>query len=168
VQLHFLFVSVHVVVVQPNAEKTLPAFSQVTATDEMDRQASSTGNVAEPVVRVLSVYVPSALATKVPVVPIDPVIGTVGHARLSSDTSRLPDSFKQDDATFHVPTTFPPQADTLVQLAIGPEPLTPLAPAVLPAPAVLLPAPPAGVSALMLHPAPAPSATHTDTPKNIQ
>jgi len=45
-----------------------PAVAHVTATDEIVRQEGAKGNVTLPVVVVLSTQVPSALATKLPVV----------------------------------------------------------------------------------------------------
>jgi hypothetical protein len=48
--------------------KILPTLSHPTATEEIDRQFGASGNVTVPVVVVLSVYVPSALAVNVPVV----------------------------------------------------------------------------------------------------
>jgi len=46
----------------------VPAFSHVTGTDDTVKHEGGRGNVTDPVVVVLSVYVPSALATKEPVV----------------------------------------------------------------------------------------------------
>ena len=46
----------------PRAEKMPCALSQVTGTDEIVMQELSSGNVMDPVVVVLSAYVPSDLA----------------------------------------------------------------------------------------------------------
>lgn len=129
-QLHWPFVSLQTEVVQPKTLNRFDVFSQATGTDETVRHEAASGKVAEPVVRVLSAKVPSALATKLPVVVTEPVTGTVGHARLNRDTSMLPDNLRHDDVTDHDPTTLPPQADTLLQL---PPPLE--------VPAALLPPP---------------------------
>jgi hypothetical protein len=67
-QLHWPFVSVHVAVFQPRAEKMFPALVHCTGTPEIARHELSSGNVTEPVVVVLSVYVPSSLRIRVPVV----------------------------------------------------------------------------------------------------
>src|SRR5690606_8626506 len=101
------------------------ALSHSTGTPEMARHELSSGNVTEPVVTVLSVYVPSSLSTRVPVVSSEPVAGTVAQANEARKTSMPPSMARHDDATFQVPTTFPPQADTLLQFS-GP-PLVPLA-----------------------------------------
>jgi len=123
------------VAVQPSGEKESAAFSQLMATDETVRQSLPSDTFAEPVVTVLSVYVPSALAVKVPVVVSVPVTGTVGQPRLKYEPSRLPASAKQDDdETVQVPTTEPPQGATSAQ--VGPAPPVPPAP---PPPELLLP-----------------------------
>src|SRR6188768_865804 len=145
--------------------------SQVRSTDEIARQDFASGKVALPVVFVLSVKVPSALATKVPVVVSEPTTGTVGQPRLAKDTSMSPDIFRHDDVTFQAPTTLPPHGVTLVQLAVGPPPPPLGRPPVLLAPPLELPpveavpAPP-GESSLMLQAVPAASAASTKTPKN--
>ena len=81
---------------------------------------------------------PSALATKVPVVCRYPVTGTVAQPRLSRLTSLAPVSSRQEDVTFQVPTTSPPQGLTSVQLAgmtvVPPVPVTPPVPLAPPVP----------------------------------
>jgi hypothetical protein len=67
---------------------------------------------AVPDVVVLSEYVPSALATQLPVTSRDPVTGMDLQPRPNPDTSRSPVTSRHDDATVHVPTTSPPQAAT--------------------------------------------------------
>lgn len=135
VQLHFPLVSLHAALVQPSAVKMLPAFSHDTGTDEMERHEAASGNVTEPFVVVLSVYVPSAFAVYVPVVWSEPVAGTVAHPRLASDTSILPDNVTHEDVTFQVPTTLPPQGDTLGQ-EVEPPALPPPVPVLLAPPFV--------------------------------
>jgi len=87
-----------------------------------------------------------------------------------------PDNFMHEEVTFQDPTTLPPHAVTLVQLAVEvpalPLPLPPGRPPVLLAPpwelpALLLaePAVPSG-SLVTLQPAPTASAPTTNTPKN--
>src|SRR6187431_3377769 len=99
--------------------------SQVRSTDEIARQDFASGKVAVPVVFVLSVKVPSELATKEPVVVSEPTTGTVGQLRLARDTSMSPDSLRHDDVTFHAPTTLPPQGDSGLQLGAAPPLLAP-------------------------------------------
>ena len=112
---------------QPSGEKASAAFSQVTATDETVRQSLPSDMFAEPVVVVLSVYVPSALAVKVPVVVSVPVTGTLGQPRLKYQPSMSPAKAKQEDEeTVQVPTTEPPHGVTSGQ--DGPAPPVPPAP----------------------------------------
>ena len=81
----------------------------------------------DPVVTVLSTYVPSALAVKVPVVVSVPVTGTLGQPRLKYQPSMSPAKAKQeDDETVQVPTTEPPHGVTSGQ--DGPAPPVPPAP----------------------------------------
>src|SRR5689334_1320176 len=125
------------VAVQPSGVKESAAFSQLMATDETVRQSLPSDTLAEPVVTVSSVYVPSALAVKVQVVVSVPVTGTLGQPRLKYVPSRSPVKAKQDDAaTFQVPTTEPPHGATSAQ--DGPAPPVPPAP---PAPEPLVPEP---------------------------
>jgi hypothetical protein len=70
------------VAVQPSGAKADAALSQDIGTDETVRQSLLSDTFAEPVVTVLSVYVPSALAVKVPVVVSVPVTGTLEQPRL--------------------------------------------------------------------------------------
>src|SRR6188508_3293962 len=119
----------------------LPTLLHSTGTEEIDRHDAASGNVTDPVVVVLSVYVPSALATNEPVVCTEPFTGTVVQPRLVRMTSMSPDSFRQEDLTFQVPTTLPPQGDTLLQLVPEPIPELPPAPELLPPVLVVPPAP---------------------------
>jgi hypothetical protein len=57
-----------VAVFQPSAEKIFAARVHVTGTPEMARHELSSGKVTEPIVVVLSAYVPSSLSTKLPLV----------------------------------------------------------------------------------------------------
>src|SRR5688572_19188296 len=107
-QLHFPPVTEQVAF-HPSGEKASAAFSQVTGTDETVRQSSPSDMVAEPVVIVLSVYVPSALAVKVPVTVSVPVTGTLVQPRLRYQPSMSPTKAKQEDEeAVQVPTTEPP------------------------------------------------------------
>jgi hypothetical protein len=124
-QLHWPFVSTQLATFQPAAEKMFAARSHATATDETERQLGASGNVTEPVVVVLSVYVPSSFATNVPVVVREPLTGTVAQPKLRSDTSMSPDNFRHEDATVHDPTMLPPQGVTPAQLSAAPEPPLP-------------------------------------------
>ena len=99
--------------------------------------------MAEPVVLVLSVKVPSALALKLPVVVSEPTTGTLGQPRLERDTSMSPDNLRHDELTFQVPSTLPPQGDSALQLEAAPP-----APLVLPPPATLELPPLAGAPAV--------------------
>jgi hypothetical protein len=67
-QLHIPSVSAQAEVVQPTERKRFPILPHSVDTDETVRHAVASGNVTAPSVVVLSVYVPSALATNVPVV----------------------------------------------------------------------------------------------------
>jgi hypothetical protein len=112
---------------QPSGAKASAAFSQLTTTDETVRQELSIDTFAEPVVVVLSTYVPSALAVKVPVVVSVPVTGTLGQPRLKYQPSISPAKAKhEDEETAQVPTTEPPHAATSGQ--DGPVPPVPPAP----------------------------------------
>jgi hypothetical protein len=59
--------------------KTLDIFEHLTGVDETVRHEGDNGKVIEPVVIVLSEYVPFVLAVHVPVTLRDPVTGTFGH-----------------------------------------------------------------------------------------
>jgi len=99
----------------------------------------------DPVVVVLSVYDPSVLAVHVPVVWRIPVTGTVGQPTPTKVTSMSPDIVRHEEVTFQVPTTLPPQGDTLEQAAgwlPPPLPFPPFEPPPLLAPPLL----PFGVS----------------------
>jgi hypothetical protein len=61
--------------------KTPEILEQSTGVDETVRHEGVNAKVMEPVVTVLSVYVPSALAVHVPVVDSEPVTGIFGHPR---------------------------------------------------------------------------------------
>src|SRR6185436_6800282 len=127
-QLHFPPVREHVVC-QPSGAKASAAFSQVTGTEETVRQSAPGEKFADPVVLVSSMYVPSALAVKVPLVVSAPVTGILEQPRLKYIPSRSPASAKQEDEeTVQVPTTEPPHGVTSVQEA----PLPPVPPAPLP------------------------------------
>jgi hypothetical protein len=110
------------------ALKMLPTLSQATGTDETERHAVASGNVIDPVVLVLSLYVPSALAMKVPVVDREPFTDMVGQPRLVEETSMSPDNARHEEVTFHVPTRSPPQAAPLLQFGAPPEPMLPPVP----------------------------------------
>ena len=88
---------------------------QVTGVDEMTRHEGPSVNCSAPVVSVLSVYVPSALAVQVPLTCSVPVTGAVGQPAPTSERSRLPLTFRHDDVTVQAPTRFPPQAVTFGQ-----------------------------------------------------
>jgi hypothetical protein len=107
-QLHWPLASVEqVAVFQPTAVKPLAILEHSTGTDETVKHESLNGNAMEPVVVVLSVYVPLPLAVHVPSTCRDPVTGTVLHPT-SKLTSQSPDKVRQDDVTFQVPTGWPP------------------------------------------------------------
>jgi hypothetical protein len=123
------------VAAQPSGAKAAAAFSQVIRTDETERQSLVSDTFAEPLVIVLSVYVPSALAVKVPVVVSVPVTGTLAQPRLKYEPSRSPAKVKQDDEeTVQVPTTEPPHGVTSVH--DGPVPPVPPVPLEPPLPAL--------------------------------
>jgi hypothetical protein len=87
-QLHLPLASVEqVLVAQPRAVKIPAAWEQSTLTEEIDRHDSANGNAMEPVVVVLSVYVPLPFAVHDPLTCRDPVIGTVEQPRLANETS---------------------------------------------------------------------------------
>jgi hypothetical protein len=68
------------------------------------------------------------LAVKVPVTVSDPEIPTlvqVVGSRPSQDGSTLPFTVRQDEVTVQVPTTLPPQGDTLWQVDVPPLPPVP-------------------------------------------
>jgi hypothetical protein len=86
--------------------------------------------------------VPSPLAVKVPLTLRLPVIGAevqLRGSRPADARSKLPLSFKHDELAVHVPTTLPPHAVTLVQVAAAPPPEAPVAPDVFPLLAPLVP-----------------------------
>jgi hypothetical protein len=75
----------------------------------------------------LSEYVPSDLAVHVPVTLRDPVIGADAQPIPKPDMSRFPVTAKHEDVTFQVPTTSPPQGETLaVAVQVEPPPAPPL------------------------------------------
>ncbi len=80
-QLHLSPLWEHVIL-QPSGTKACAALSQVTGTLETLRQSALRETFAEPLAVVLSTYVPSALAVKVPVVVSVPVTGTLAQPRL--------------------------------------------------------------------------------------
>jgi hypothetical protein len=81
-QLHWPLASVEqVAVAHPAAVKVPDILEHSTGVDETTRHEEDNGKVIEPVVIVLSEYVPSALAVHVPVTFSDPVAGTFGHPR---------------------------------------------------------------------------------------
>ena len=140
--------SVQAEVAQPSGAKIVPAFAQVTGTDEIVRHLAANGNVTVPVVVVWSVYEAPAVAVNAPVIWRLPVAGTVAHPRPASDTSNSPDTCRHDDdVTFQVPSTLPPQGDTLVQFCVlegcvlPPVPLLPVPPPLEPPLEVELPQP---------------------------
>ena len=115
-QLHWPFSSEQVAG-QPRTSNWPPILEHSTLTDETVRHCVVNGNVMEPVVVVLSSYVPLALAVHVPVTFMVPTIGTDGQPIPRSDASMLPDRLRHADVTFQVPTTSPPQDDPLGQSA---------------------------------------------------
>jgi hypothetical protein len=81
-QLHWPLASAeHFAVSHPAAVKTPDIFEHSTGVDETVRHEVASGKVIEPVVIVLSEYVPSALAVQVPVTFSDPVTGTFEHPK---------------------------------------------------------------------------------------
>jgi hypothetical protein len=88
---------------------------QVTGVEEITRHEAASVNCSVPEVVVSSEYVPSALAVHVPVTERSPVTGADGQPAPTSERSRLPVTFKQDEATFQVPMRSPPHAVTLEQ-----------------------------------------------------
>jgi hypothetical protein len=81
-QLHWPLASVeHSAVFHPAAVKTPDIFEHSTGVDETVRHEVDNGKFIEPVVIVLSEYVPSALAVQVPVTFSDPVTGTFEHPK---------------------------------------------------------------------------------------
>ena len=158
--------AVHVAEDHPRAEKMPCALSQVTGTDEIVMQELSSGNVMDPVVVVLSAYVPSDLAVQVPVTLRDPVTGTVWQPMPTENTFMLPDKLRHDPVTFQVPTKSPPQGDTLVQLVAPPDWLPPLPPLLVAPPEFeAFPDPPPVVVLLLLHPT-APSIDTLTSPRS--
>src|SRR5262249_36965452 len=108
---------VQVASVKPTAVSGPEIPSHVTRVPESIRHPASSWIWTVPVVVVPSVYVPLALAVHVPLTSSEPEIVTFMHVRGSrptSEMSRAPLSVRHDDATFQVPTTLPPQADTFV------------------------------------------------------
>src|SRR5947207_2635512 len=97
---------------------------------ESIRQPLGSWSVSVPVVVVPSVYVPSDFAVQVPVTWRDPLIDTfwqVAGERPAAVVSRLLLLMsRQEELTFQVPTTLPPQAETFVHAwELPPEPLEP-------------------------------------------
>lgn len=98
--------------------------------------------------------------------------GAVGQPAPTRVRSKFPLTLRQDEVTFHVPTTLPPQAETLGQAppAPGPAPapgfptgpaLPELPPAPKAPPLLAVPAEPAAPSELVLHaPQVSPNATN--------
>ena len=87
--------------------------SQLTGVEEMTRHEGPNVNCSLPVVTVLSVYFPSAVAVQVPSTLREPVTGAEAQPALDNDRSRLPVTLIHDDATVQEPTTSPPQGATL-------------------------------------------------------
>ena len=86
-----------------------------TGDEENTRHDAARVNCAAPDVVVSSENVPSALAVHIPVTERSPVTGADGQPAPTSERSRLPVTFKQDDATVQVPMRSPPHAVTLEQ-----------------------------------------------------
>jgi hypothetical protein len=78
-QLHWPLSIEQVAVFHPAAVKTPDIFEHSTGVDETVRHELDNVKVIEPVVIVLSEYVPFVLAVHVPVTLRDPVTGTFGH-----------------------------------------------------------------------------------------
>src|SRR5947208_7458842 len=99
---------------------------------ERFKHPASSWPVAVPLVVVPSVYVPFAFAVHVPLTLSEPEIEAVLQVRGSrptSEMSRAPLNARQDDVTFQVPTTLPPQGDPFGQDG-PPVPAVPVVPAV--------------------------------------
>src|SRR5450432_2395632 len=136
---------------------------QSVCVDEMTRQEGAKVNCPSPVVVVLSVYVPSALAVHVPVTCNDPVTGAVAQPAPINIIFRFPLTLRHDAVTFQVPTTLPPQPVTFEQDAPAPPvpvelPPVPNAPALLvelpelpPMPTARAPPEPAGLLEVAEH-----------------
>jgi hypothetical protein len=135
---------VHVTDEYPKLEMMFAAPEQLVWVEEITRHDGAKVKCSSPVVIVLSVYVPSALAVQLPVTCSEPTTGAVGHPAPTNDKSRLPLILRHDEVTFQVPTKLPPQAVTFEQVApIPPPPKLTFAPACSPLPALLTPdAPP--------------------------
>jgi len=104
----------------------------VTVVPERIKHPASSWTVALPVVVVPSVYVPFAFAVHVPLTLIEPEIDAllqVRGSRPTSEMSRAPLKFRQDDVTFQVPTTLPPHGAPFGQDG-PPVPAVPVDPAV--------------------------------------
>jgi hypothetical protein len=81
-QLHWpLALVAHSAVAHPAAVKTPDIFEHSAGVDETVRHEGDNVKVIEPVVTVLSVYFPLALAVHVPVTFSDPVTGIFSHPR---------------------------------------------------------------------------------------
>lgn len=109
----------------------LAAPAQSTRVDEITRHEGASMNCSSPDVVVSSVYVPSALAVRVPVTRKDPVTAADGQPALASVKSSSPVTFRHDDETVQVPATVPAQGVTLGQAGPGSPPL-PFDPLLLP------------------------------------
>src|SRR5690242_16710687 len=83
---------------------------QLVGVDEITRHGAVRVKCSVPEVIVPSVYVPSALAAKVPVTCRSPLTGAVGQPAPTSVRSRLPLTFRQEEETVQVPVRSPPQA----------------------------------------------------------
>src|SRR3982751_6825832 len=110
--------------VQVAVEKPTPASGpairwQVVVVPESRKQPAGRSSRAVPIVVVPSMYVPSALPVHDPLTLREPVISPLlqrGGSRPANEMSSFPPSARQDEVTFHVPTTLPPQAVTLGQV----------------------------------------------------
>jgi hypothetical protein len=117
---------------KPTAERGAWIPVHVTVVPERIKHPASSWTVALPVVVVPSVYVPFAFAVHVPLTLIEPEIDAllqVRGSRPTSEMSRAPLKFRQDDVTFQVPTTLPPHGAPFGQDG-PPVPAVPVDPAV--------------------------------------
>jgi len=124
--------SVHVAEANPMPARGPPIRVQEVVVPDSIKQPAGKPSLSVPVVFVASVYVPFALAVHVPVTDKEPERVTLSQVRGSSPAREMSRSellnVRQDDVTFQVPTTLPPQA-----VPFGQDPPDPPAVPVLPA-----------------------------------
>src|SRR5262249_59447843 len=104
---------------KPSPDSGPPIPSQVVVVPEIIKHPAGSSMSAEPVVVVPSVYVLLELAVHVPLTFSEPVNVTflqlVGSRPASEMSRLLLESCRHDELTVQVPTTLPPQVETLVQ-----------------------------------------------------